>query len=69
MLCQVSGTEAEIRTGSGLPTASWKNSSIFSDSVKGIWRFVANQLIVQKFSELWRHDDCAHKENGTVNME
>ena len=56
-------------SGSGLPDSSWINSSIFSALFKGLWRVVANRLIGQQVSALWHHEDCAHKENGTVNME
>ena len=66
----VPGTLAGIMTGSGLglPDVGWINSSIFSALFMGICRVVANQLIGQKFSDLWHHDDCVHKENGTVTM-
>ena len=55
----VSGTEAKIRTGLGLPNTSWVNSSIFSALFKGICQVVANQLIGQQFSKLRHHEDCA----------
>ena len=58
MLGRVSGTQAEIRTGSGLPYAGWINSSKLSALFKGIYRVVAKGLIRQ-------HVDCAHKENVT----
>ena len=25
--------------------------------------------LIDRAANLWRHEDCAHKENGTVNME
>ena len=38
-----------------------KTSSIFSALFKGICWVVAIWLIGQKFSELWHHENCAHK--------
>ena len=72
-LCRVRaglGTEAEIRIGygSGLPDAGWINSSkIFSALFKGISRVVAVDR--QQFLEPLHHEGCAHKENGTGNIE
>ena len=41
--------------------ACWINPSIPSGLFKGICRVVANWMIGQHFSELWHHEDCAHK--------
>ena len=54
---------------SGLPDAGWIKSSIFSALFKGICRVVANPLMGQQISELRQHENCAHKDNGAVDME
>ena len=38
------------------------------DKLFDIFCFV-NQSIGQQFPELWHHEDCAQKENGTVYIE
>ena len=69
MLGWVSGTQAEIRTGSDLLDGSQIKSSICSHLFKGLCLVVANLLIGQQLSELWHHEDRAHKESGIANMD
>ena len=53
--------DQERGSGSGLLDACWIKSSIFSALFNGIRHVVANRSIVRQFSELWHHEDCAHK--------
>ena len=53
----------------GLPNAVLTCPSLISIFFKETCRAFAKQLVAQQFPVIWLYEDCAHKQNGTVNME